>query len=1324
MWQVFAVTLVLLAVLVSLVKYSLPYANEYKQDIEALVFQQLGVELNIGSISASWQGNGPALVLRDVSFEDNIRSPISLHIAQTSLQLNLVESVRQWRLVSNYFVLDGFNATVDIQAMAQSMEGGSGEFEQQALIEELFLGDTGHFAVQNSQITLQMSDDKAHTLLVPDLIWQNSADVHHGEGQISFPGLAKGQLKARFRFHGQQLSTMAGDIFIDAQQVEVMSWLQAYLDPQYQDVSASVNAQLWARLEQGTLHDVLLDWRPSSIHWQQGQTSKQLAVQSGTLHLQSAHSGWSLSSSEWQLAHNGQPLAPLSIEGQFTDTERTVWMQGLDLAYVAQVLSLSHFDWAKQVKALSPGGQVTAARLSMDSDMPMSLWLALRDVGWRQLDGIPGFSGLNAELTITPERGVVSLSAQEQAFEVEEQFIAPISVNELNGDIHFYQDEAQQWHVLSDNLWLSNADLSVALEMHLRLFEEPELDLYADVFGGNASVAGRYFPLQLMNENLVNYLNNGIQGGRLRHTQVLLSGPLAQFPYRAQSGRFEVLARIDQAQFAFAPDWAALQNGDVTLHFADERMDITANGGELLNQTLNHGVVVSLADLEQSDLLTVNIAHTTEASTLAPFFSATPIADPLADILQVAQVQGDVTGNVDLLIDLTSLDVNVMGAVEFNNNALYLAQPGMALDKLSGTLKFIDDNIELDNTRALWRGMPLLFSLSGQGDSERYQLEIDTRLSAASDKLMPLTQGLMDGFIEGKALLAGRLTLDFTAQGFSYDANFTSDLLGVRVDLPAPIGKLADERLPLTAQVRGDDISNLISVTLGEQLYFDGILDNNSGLIDRAQLIFAEQNRALSQPGFNVAIIQPQLSLEPWLAFIDRIIEQLEQPSEQPGILPAFGELSAQVAQFNALDIGFNDFELSLRPEADGLLARLNGKELRTQVQFPDSKAGQPIQIQADYLRLNVIEPAGGDAMAEDMATDTKAAEPEASEQWLTAVPAIEFNCDDCRIAQYQLDRVNLALQGTGEALQVSRLRVDKGDHVLQGNGGWQNGRSQFNGTLESSDFGQLMEEFDITSSVQDSNADIEFALSWAKAPYDFDVASLDGSVKWQLGEGHLAEISDQGARVFSLLSLDSLVRKLKLDFRDVFAKGFFYNQIDGTFELNKGVVYTRDTQLDGVPADLSITGYADLNNKAIDYELSVAPQVTSSLPVIVGWMVNPVTGLAALALDKVIHSARVISEIKFKVTGTMDEPVVTELDRKSREVELPKPPQAQPTEPGLPAESQGNEQAQPQSGAALPGSENQGQDTAAPQADKQPESEQAEGPLDSASESKLEEKP
>ena len=200
-----------------------------------------------------------------------------------------------------------------------------------------------------------------------------------------------------------------------------------------------------------------------------------------------------------------------------------------------------------------------------------------------------------------------------------------------------------------------------------------------------------------------------------------------------------------------------------------------------------------------------------------------------------------------------------------------------------------------------------------------------------------------------------------------------------------------------------------------------------------------------------------------------------------------------------------------------------------------------------------------------------------------------------------------------------------------------------------------------LTSSIKESNAEIDIDLAWYGTPYEFNTASLSGDLKWRLGDGYITDISDGGARVFSLLSLDSLVRKLKLDFRDVFAKGFFYNSMKGTMQIDKGVAYTNDAELNGVPADLTIKGYADLNTRKIDYTMWIAPEVTSSIPVIVAWMVNPVTGLAALAIDKVLHSARVISEIEYTITGNyvrLMSPVVTEKGKKSREIEIPQPKQ------------------------------------------------------------------
>ena len=194
-WQVFAITLVLLAVIVSVLKYKLPYANDYKSNIETFLYEQFDVNLSIGSISASWQGKGPSLVLENISFEDNQTSPIALNIDKASLEVNLWESLKTRQLKSNYFVINGFHADVDLPTMLElSSEQQSNSFEQKELIESLFLGKTGHFAVQDSSLNFMLGDGKARKLILENIVWQNTPEQHQGAGSLALPGISVGSL--------------------------------------------------------------------------------------------------------------------------------------------------------------------------------------------------------------------------------------------------------------------------------------------------------------------------------------------------------------------------------------------------------------------------------------------------------------------------------------------------------------------------------------------------------------------------------------------------------------------------------------------------------------------------------------------------------------------------------------------------------------------------------------------------------------------------------------------------------------------------------------------------------------------------------------------------------------------------------------------------------------------------------------------------------------------------------------------------------------------------------------------------------------------------
>ncbi|WP_404341244.1 YhdP family protein [Pseudoalteromonas mariniglutinosa] len=1252
LWQVFAITLVLLAVVVSVIKYSLPYANDYKSNIESFLYERFEVSLSIGAISASWQGKGPSLVLEDISFQNNETSPIALTIDKASLELNLWQSIKTLQFKSNYFVINGFHADVDLPTMLDiSSADNNVSFEQKELIEGLFLGETGHFAVQNSSLNFLFADGRKRQLILENIVWQNQAEQHQGTGSLALPGISVGTFNARLDLTGSTLESMAGDIYVQASNVDVSKWLAQYINTDKQQLRSDLNLQSWLRLEDGLLNDVIVQWLPSYINWQQNTTAHQINLSEGGFRFHPSQQGWRLKSSGLDFQSDQQQWPTLQFEALLGERNK-IWLQQFDLALLAKLTQLSNFEFFTPLLDRQPNGQLSQAYVEFDNQQQWQVWFQGEQLSWLSLDGIPGGQALTMQGFINQATGRIKLYGENNTLLTDGSFSQDIAYNQFNVELDLAH-HSDGWRVASDNIWLDNNEVTLTAEMMLSLTEQPRLDLYAEAFAPDASIAGHYFPLPVMSKSLVEYLNGAIKGGSVNQAQVLFSGPLTGFPFADNSGQFEVLAQVENGHFQFAPDWPAVTNAGVTLHFENQRMDIYTKQGQLVNLSLRDSVHVSIDDLMHAEILNVAIDKQIAGEKLTTFFAATPIAEPLVNVFEIVQAQGEASAKVALQVDLYELDVSVVGQVELDKLPVYLSQPGIQLDDVTGVLSFDDDKVTLQKGQAKWLGMPLVIDFDSRNEAEDYHADIALQLRVDAETLIAQGQGLLAGYLRGNTEVTLDLAMNFLANGFNYRGEVNSQLLGIHSELPAPYSKQSEHVWPLKAVIQGDQISNLITANIDQRIYFNGILDNDKGRFDNAHFIIGGKDLGLNREGLAVSINLQKTALAPWFGLIEQIIQLNQNPSDTEQVLPALNNVTGKFTSLSLYDAGFNDFEFRLVPKQNDLELKLNSKELRASALIPTSQTSRPIRITSDYLRVNFAEQTEPEVtMPEQPAQDLA---------WLTRIPAIEFTCGDCKIANYQLDKVSASLRGDNSKLTLSELVVDKGEHILRAKGQYQTGKTTILGSLQSDDIGQLFDEFDITTTVKDSDAMIKFDLAWLGAPYHFDVASLAGELDWQLGEGHLAEVSDGGVRVFSLLSLDSLVRKLKLDFRDVFSKGFFYNSMQGTMQLEKGIAYTQDTKLDGVPADLTIKGHTDLNTLAIDYDLAVAPQVTSSIPVIVAWMVNPVTGLAALAIDKVIHSARVISEINFKVTGNMNDPVVKEIDRKSREVTLPQAAQNQP---------------------------------------------------------------
>ena len=300
---------------------------------------------------------------------------------------------------------------------------------------------------------------------------------------------------------------------------------------------------------------------------------------------------------------------------------------------------------------------------------------------------------------------------------------------------------------------------------------------------------------------------------------------------------------------------------------------------------------------------------------------------------------------------------------------------------------------------------------------------------------------------------------------------------------------------------------------------------------------------------------------------------------------------------------------------SDSWLFDINAKETRVEVALYKDWLNKGVEINADFIEFTKWQ------ATQSNNDETLGAAPIKFAANIDTLPPVSFSCIRCRFLENDLGKVDFELSRSATGMKIDQVRLNNAHGLFYGSGDWflTNGQSstRLKGEFSSSDFGAFLKGLNLDSGIKDSKASSQFDLSWKRAPYELHLETLNGQIDWRLTDGYLTEVSDKGSRIFSLLSLDSLVRKLQLDFRDIFAKGFFYDKINGSFQLENGTAYTQDTLVDGGAGEITMQGYTDLNAQQLNYQIEFAPNVTSSLPVIVAWMVNPATALAALALDQ-----------------------------------------------------------------------------------------------------------
>jgi uncharacterized protein (TIGR02099 family) len=805
------------------------------------------------------------------------------------------------------------------------------------------------------------------------------------------------------------------------------------------------------------------------------------------------------------------------------------------------------------------------------------------------------------------------------------------------------------------------------------------IDLDATVHQIRADRIHRYLPLGIA-ASVRDYLRAAVVAGSARDVHARVHGPVLDFPYtRPGQGEFAIEGRFEQVTFDSVPgsSWPRYTDGagqlvvnghQLQLRQTQARLGQTGSG-----QFALRSIAGDIDNLVHDPMLRLTGQGDGSTADTLQFLRESPLDGWLDHAFLPARGDGRARLALQISVPLEhARDTTVQGRLDLTETHLQMRPDTPALDALQARLDFTERQFHLTQGQAQVAGGPLAFDghldgegvlrFAGQGHATAQGLrQLDTIDPVA--RLAHQFDGQTDY----------RLQLALTPGGPTIQID--SDLVGLASHLPAPLNKPSTQpgalRVHLQPQAMGAGrpVATLLEIDartaatplLSTRLLLDG--DTAGGLLrGQLQLGNAERGRWPDQ-GLDVGITLPRLSLDEWQAWLQR--------AQQAGHLPLLGHSAAlrasqdsalhqirlQVADLSTHGLRLTDVDATLQPTGTtdhAWTGTVEADQLAGRVTVRTAAAQAPVSVQARLSRLALPLPAVPPADA--------VTQPDSSPETL---PALDVIIDELVFSGRHLGR--LELQGgpnqearlptavTGE-WHLNRLSLTRPEARLSAVGRWDPGdreaptgagTSRLTFRLDVDDGGRWLDHLGWTGTLEGGRGHIGGQLRWPGPPTALTLAQLGGTVRLDMASGQFLQAEPGAGRLLGMLSLQSLPRRLSLDFRDLYQKGFSFDHIDGDVQIRLGTASTHNLRVRGVQAMVLAEGSANLVSATQDLRVWIVPDLNAGAASLAYAVINPAVGLGSLVTQWLLQ--RPLTEAatsEYQVTGPWRTPQITAIDR------------------------------------------------------------------------------
>jgi uncharacterized protein (TIGR02099 family) len=586
-------------------------------------------------------------------------------------------------------------------------------------------------------------------------------------------------------------------------------------------------------------------------------------------------------------------------------------------------------------------------------------------------------------------------------------------------------------------------------------------------------------------------------------------------------------------------------------------------------------------------------------------------------------------GRLRLRLDLMLKDMarsKIAGEYQFANNSLLLDPRFAPIERASGRIAFTEHSLTIPEIRGQMFGDQVRIAGGSRPDGS---VQISAEGRATVEGMRPFFEHPWRRYLSGSSRYAALLTVKDGRAQFTMD----STLEGVASSLPPPLAKNAAEPLPLRMEIFPGDGRDRISLALGPPA---------------GRIVSAELLRAIPQGGASLQVQRALVTLYPGPGEAAKFPERRGLTIR--GSLPAL-DLDRWLPLFDERPAGLAGGEAVSYDVRVGLLDALGKRMRAVSMQGASDAMGWSATMSTAEFAGDLVYRREGDGRL--VARFTRLVLPEDSPgvrpgESLKDLPAVDIVADNFVHRGRKLGRFEVLARHEGTVdernWRIERLAMTNPDSALSGSGLWRQGMSADTALafkLDVTDVGQFLDRMGFPNHVKGGKANLDGSVKWNGDPLTVDYATLNGQLQLHAEDGQFLEIEPGVGKLVSLMSLQMLPRRLSLDFRDVFSKGFHFDRINGTMGVERGVMDVKKFSIRGPAADIVMTGQVDLSLETQSLAVRVTPQLGDVASTVVG-LVNPIAGLATLVAGRMIKNPLgKMFAYDYNISGTWSDPKI-----------------------------------------------------------------------------------